>query len=193
MSTSILSSPFKSVGTLSALALQKGIKNLEECMQYLKKIPYGRNSARDDFSLVFKEGCGTCSSKHAVLKSIAIEQEIESVQMVLCIYKMTEKNTPNIGEHISKAGLDYIPEAHCYLQIGTTKHDLTSPNANMETIADEILYEEQILPHQVDEYKVASHKTFLKSWLHEEKINLSFNELWTLREKCIESLSKNKV
>lgn len=46
-------------------------------------------------------------------------------------------------------------------------------------------------PAENKEFKVNYHKQILQKWLSENpKIKLSFNELWTIREQCIEDLAK---
>ena len=59
--------------------------NWEKTINFVKQIPYGRNSNREDFSLVISENKGTCSSKHAYLKDFANRNNIPNVQLiVLC-------------------------------------------------------------------------------------------------------------
>lgn len=158
-------------------------------MSFLRKLPYGRNAQRGDLSLIFSENKGTCSSKHATLKTIAIEQGIDEVHLILCIYKMNARNTPGIGPHIADAGLGYIPEAHCYLDIDGEKVDLTSTSASIARIENDILLEEKISPEQVNIYKVNTHKTFVQNWLASEQLQKTFEEIWSIREQCIVSLS----
>lgn len=82
--------------TLTYLAKSKGLHTWNELLYHVRQLPYGRNKSRTDFSLVISEAKGTCSSKHAFLKSIADENEFP-VKLILCLYKMSEKNTPGIG------------------------------------------------------------------------------------------------
>lgn len=98
-------------------------------MKYIHSLPYGRNANRHDFSLVLKEKKGTCSSKHALLREVAALNDVPNVRLIIGMYKMSEHNTPNIGDGLSKSGLDYIPEAHCYLMIDKKRVDLTTNNS----------------------------------------------------------------
>lgn len=189
MKTTTIHETFNRRGQLSQLAQECGLYTLDMCISYLRDLPYGRNSNRNDLSLVFVEGKGTCSSKHAALKAIAIEQENNSVQLVLCIYKMNTKNTPGIGSHIHEANLQYIPEAHCYLDIDGEKIDITTSGASLARIEKDILHEEIIIPEQVNTYKVNTHKKFVQDWLISEKMLQSFEDVWSIREHCIASLS----
>ena len=49
----------------------------------------------------------------------------------------------------------------------------------------------EIESNQITDFKVNYHKQILQKWLSENpQIKLSFNELWTIREQCIEDLAK---
>ncbi len=162
-----------------------------ETMKYIRDLPYGRNSKRDDFGLVIKEQKGTCSSKHALLKLLADENLIPNVDLVLCIYKMNAMNTPGISEVLVNNNLEYIPEAHCILRIEDEKVDVTTSSSNYGQIQELILLEEIIKPYQTITYKVEFHKNYIKEWLQSEYApKKSFEEIWNIRESCISVLSK---
>jgi len=65
-------------------------------------LPYGRTANRTDLSLVISEQKGTCSSKHALLKEVADLNGIKGIDLIIGIYKMSEANTPGIGDELSK-------------------------------------------------------------------------------------------
>jgi hypothetical protein len=173
---------------LSLLLQSKEITTWKVAIDFVKQIPYGRNTNRDDFSLVLKENKGTCSSKHAFLKEIAIQNQIPNINLIIGIYKMNEKNT-KIGSILSENNIDYIPEAHCYLKENGTVIDATSKEANFKKIQNDIIQEIEIQPFQVGSFKVNYHQEFLKNWIHENNFRFSFQELWTIREQCIKKLS----
>ena len=66
---------------LTQLAKNKGINTWNELTTYVKSLPYGRNNNRFEFGLVFSEGKGTCSSKHALLKKIADLMGVEATTL----------------------------------------------------------------------------------------------------------------
>ena len=179
-----------SLKPLSTLSRDNGFLFWNDLVQHIKNLPYGRNSKRDDFSLVLKEQKGSCSSKHAFLAEVARENNIDKIQLVLAIFKMNNSNT-NIGNSLENSDIDYIPEAHCYLKINNQNLDITSSNSSSEKIKDDILSEKIITPNQVIDFKVSYHQNFIKNWIIQKNIKLSFEEVWYLREKCIEYLSKN--
>jgi len=174
---------------LTLLANNLGIKDWEAFMTFVKQIPYGRNADRSDVSLVLKNNKGTCSSKHALLKSIADLNAVPEVQLILGMYKMSEQNTPKIGSVLSDNGLAYIPEAHCYLKINGTRKDLTNEESDISKLEADIIEEQSIQPEQVGVYKVEFHQAYMKKWLATNDVPFSFDELWQIREQCIQNLS----
>lgn len=164
--------------------------NWEETISKVREIPYGRNSNRFDLSLVISENKGTCSSKHAYLKDFAEKNEIQNVKLLIGIYKMSETNTPKIGQVLSENNLDYIPEAHCYLKVNDEIIDATSITSDFDKIKNDILQEIEIESFQVADFKIDYHKAFLKKWIEETNQNYTFDEIWDIREQCIQKLSE---
>ena len=163
--------------------------NFEELIDKVKNLPYGRNANRYDFSLVLSENKGTCSSKHAFLKDFADKNEIENVKLYIGIFKMNEVNTPKLGDLLSRNNIKYIPEAHCYLKINQIPVDATTSDSFYDKIKQDILEEIEIIPNQVSDFKVEYHKAFLKKWITKTNQNNTFEEIWEIREQCIEKLS----
>ncbi|WP_445716356.1 hypothetical protein [Flavobacterium sp.] len=161
----------------------------KELIDKIKKLPYGRNANRYDFSLVLSENKGTCSSKHAFLKDFADKNEIENVKLYIGIFKMSEANTPKLGDLLLRNNIEYIPEAHCYLKINQIPVDATTSDSFYDKIKQDIMEEIEIIPNQVSDFKVEYHKAFLKKWIKETNQNNTFEEIWEIREQCIEKLS----
>lgn len=178
---------------LTASIKNSGIATWNELIEFVKNLPYGRNANRTNLALVITEKKGSCSSKHALLKRVADLNEIENVKLILGIYRMNKQNTPNIGTVLSDSKIDFIPEAHCYLKINDERIDVTFSNSNILKIEADIIEEQEIEPEQVSEYKVQYHKTFLKRWISENQTDKGFDEIWKVREKCINNLSENDI
>lgn len=179
---------FNSTDNLTALIKEKEIKNWSDLIEYTRNLPYGRNLNREDFSLVIKENKGTCSSKHSFLKKVADLNEFENVKLILGMYRMDNLNTPKIGNTILENGLEYIPEAHCYLKLNNQRIDITSNNSDIENLIDDIIEEIEIKPEQVNKFKVDYHKKYLHNWINENEIEMGFDKIWEIREQCIKKL-----
>lgn len=178
-----------SSGQLTSIISSLGIETWDDLTSFIAQLPYGRNANRTDFSLVLKEQKGTCSSKHAFLKQVAIENNFQNIELIIGIFKMSKENMPKIGTVLEENNLDYIPEAHCYLKVNEIVTDFTSEDSLHDKIKNDILEELRIEPFQVCEFKVNYHKEFLKRWLTERSNDLKFDQIWEIREKCIQNLS----
>lgn len=181
---------FNSTDNLTTLVKDKGIKNWSELIEFTQKLPYGRNQNREDFSLVIKENKGTCSSKHSFLKKIADLNNFDNVNLFLGMYRMNNLNTPKIGDTILKSGLEYIPEAHCYLKLNNKRIDITNSNADIENLICDIIQEIEIEPEQVNTFKVDYHKKYIQNWINENGIKMDFEKVWKIREQCIKKLEQ---
>ncbi|WP_395076577.1 hypothetical protein [Flavobacterium sp.] len=161
----------------------------KETLNFIKQIPYGRNSNRKDFSLVISENKGTCSSKHAYLKDFANKNNIPNVQLIIGMYKMNEQNT-KIGSLLLDNNLEYIPEAHCYLKIDGKIVDVTSKESDFDKIKTDLLEEIEIESYQVSDFKVNYHQNYIKNWLVETNSKFTFEEIWKIREQCVNNLTE---
>ncbi|HXN86147.1 MAG TPA: hypothetical protein VN867_08750 [Candidatus Binataceae bacterium] len=176
-------------GEVTAEFLALGIDNYRTGAHHISQLPYGRNGRRANFRLVLKERRGTCSTKHALLAALAIEQQL-AVQLTLGIYEMHERNTPGVGATLNKYRIAFVPEAHCYLTYDGIRVDVTRGSITpVEPIAS-FLREETISPAQIGDYKVEMHKSFIREWSARETAR-SWEEIWKIREDCIAALSQS--
>jgi len=178
-------------GDTTTLFLARGIATLREAARYLWALPYGRvsNALRPD--LVLHEGRGTCTTKHALLASLAAEQEID-LALTLGVYEMTERNTPGVGPVLDRYGLEAIPEAHCYVVWQGERIDITRPVNAPEAIT-RFLYEERVCPKNIAPYKMRIHRQCLNEWKERggtSAVQYSLEELWRIREECIAALER---
>jgi hypothetical protein len=168
-----------------------GLRDYRGAARYLNWLPYGRNNSRTDALAVLRESRGTCSTKHALLKQLAMEQQIE-IALVVGIYEMSERNTPGVGHVLAEYSLTCVPEAHCCLRYEGIRIDVTRTlaTAPAEPVLH-FLYEEEITPPQIGEYKVHLHQNFIRRWLAQGRnaVGRDCDEIWRIREQCIATLS----
>jgi len=175
-------------GPIARLFREVGVDDFAGAARYVLNLPYGRITERSRYWLVLTEGRGTCTTKHALLAELALEQSIDA-DLILGIYEMSERNTPGIGHVLRRYGLEYIPEAHCYLRCNGHRVDVTGVPPGAEPIA-RFLHEEPITVEQIGEYKNRVHKTFLAEWKAATKglDGFSVDDIWRIREECIAAL-----
>lgn len=177
-------------GVISSAFIQKDIHSFYEACELIRKLPYARNTNKQNLLQLFLDNCGTCSTKHAVLKALAYENNVESIQLMIGIFKMNGNNTPKVKRVLEQYHLTYIPEAHCYLKYHQQVLDFTKINSKPSDFVNDLLVEIAIQAQQIDHFKVNYHKNYLREWLAQNsKINYSLDEIWAIRETCIQALS----
>lgn len=185
-----MSAQLSSNDPLTIDIVESGVVSWDDLTRCVELFHYGRNENREDFSLVWRERKGTCSSKHAFLKMMADLNKLRNVQLFICIYKMNGKNTPGVDGVLKEYELDFIPEAHCMLKIDDQWADFTNTHSNRKAdeLQKDILTKFEIRPEQVVSEKIEFHQRYLQEWKKDEALKYSFEELWDIREKCIKAL-----
>ena len=177
---------------LTSDLLEAGVVSWDDIVRSVQCFHYGRNSNRNDLNLVWYERKGSCSSKHAFLKHVANLNSLPNIELILLFYKMNEINTPGIGQTLRENDLSYIPEAHCYLKVNGEELDITTVHSDFKKYEKDIFVTKSIQVNDVYENKVIWHKEFIQNWIEETGQTKSFDELWAIREACVEQLSKQK-
>ena len=181
-SDKIISESFLNIGKTTFL----------EAAHFVQNLDYKRNLDKNNMLVVLNDNFGTCSTKHALLKRLADENQKFDFQLILGIFEMNADNTPQIKEILEKHQLDYIPEAHNYLKWNHQILDFTSRTWRKENFESQLLKEIEIQPEQITDFKVKYHQNFLEDWLDQyPKIPYSIDEIWKIREDCILALSRS--
>ena len=181
-SDSSISTSFKSLG----------IQRFEDASHYIKQLPYRRNQDKNAPNVVLREKCGTCSTKHALLKRLAEENQYLDLKLMLGIFKMNSQNTPSITYMLQKNNLEFIPEAHSYLMLNGKRLDFTGLGMNEAALTESLLAEIEINPEQATKYKVDYHRDYLSKWIQTERLLYTVEELWLIREACIKEIAKSQ-
>lgn len=174
-------------GPLSSKILDKGISNRSKLLSWLESLPYRRTSTTGAYHLVIDEECGTCSTKHALVKAIANENQWPDTDLYVGFFAMDSDIFPALSDILNQHELDYIPEAHTFLVIDGEYTDVSIKNSPIT--ADHIFEEMEIEPENIGQMKESIHKGFIQEWIEEEKVSLPFSEIWKIREACIMKLS----
>jgi hypothetical protein len=175
---------------ISQLFKQNHCFDFLSASEFVRNLPYRRNLNKENLATVFTDKCGTCSTKHALLKTLAEENQQSDLKLILGIFRMSGDNTPKIKLVLDNYNLEYIPEAHNYLKFKNQILDFTKKNSSENDFINDLLEEIEIEPHQINQFKIEFHRNYLKNWLLENlKIPYSLEELWKIREECIKALS----
>ncbi|MGE6397695.1 hypothetical protein [Chryseobacterium scophthalmum] len=181
----------KNKGIISEEFLNKNILDFHSACKYVSELPYKRNSDKNNIKCIFDDLGGTCSTKHAALRKLTLENHQSNVKLILGIFKMDAEYTFKIKNTLDKFSLNYIPEAHNYLKIDNEYFDFTKPNSEYSQFKNKLLVEKEIECNEIMTEKVLFHKRFLENWLSDENISYSLDEIWEIREQCIKDLQKS--
>jgi hypothetical protein len=174
-------------GPLSRAIVAQGYSDFTTLARAVCELPYGRPNQLEEVLSVLIEQKGTCSSKHRLLAALAHECGHQEIELMVGIYQMGEENTPGVGAVLTAAGLEWIPEAHCYLRKGENRYDYTGLQAGAHSPFVALLAEFVVLPAKLYEKKLALHREALSNWAAGRRLDLA--RAWKLREACIEALS----
>lgn len=146
--------PFSGGSPIKDRFLSLGIHSFLDACRFVHNLPYGYNSDRDDLMILFKEKKGTCTTKHAVIATLAEDLGLP-VDKHVGIYAMTEALVTGTDRILSDYHLPYIPMIHCFLVHGNQRVDLTEGNDNgKKKPLNDFLFTEKVKPNITgkDEY-----------------------------------------
>jgi len=183
----------KTSGPVSGKFLSLGINEFIDACRYVHELPYGYNTDRDDLMILFKEKLGSCTTKHAVIATLAAESGLP-IEKAIGIYAMTEEIVKGTGRILDKYGLPCVPMLHCFLVYREYRVDLTEGNNNgKKRSLEDFLYTKKVIPNisGKDEYllyrKALSDYILIKNEL--KGINLRF--ILKAREEGLTLLKAN--
>lgn len=104
--------------------------------------------------ILFKEKFGSCTTKHAVIATLAEELNLK-VEKHIGIYAMTEEIVEGADRIAKKHKLPYVPMVHCFLVHDGYRVDLTEGNHNgKKKPLEGFLFERKVVPNisAKDEY-----------------------------------------
>lgn len=186
-------SPIGSFGPVSEVFLQRGIDTFRSACRWVHELPYGYNSDRDDLMILFEEKMGTCTTKHAVIATLAVELNL-LVKKNIGIYAMTEKIVTGTDPILDKYGLPYVPMIHCFLADGEHRVDLTEGNANGKNRSiEDFLYTETVIPNIAGRDEYLKYRNALKEHIlkRTELQGVDIKTILHAREEGLDLLKAN--
>ncbi|MGA2744622.1 MAG: hypothetical protein ABSE44_08015 [Candidatus Sulfotelmatobacter sp.] len=187
----LLPHSLKEPGEITSAFARAGVYDYRAAARYVSHLAYGRNNESSNAMVVLSEQRGTCSTKHALLRRLAFEQQLP-FKLMLGIFEMSGKNTPRVGAVLEKYRLQSLPEAHCYLRANGHRIDATRDfDGELVAVTLDFLHEQDISAEQIGSYKTSVHQQFLSRWLAQSGAGRgrSLDEIWKIREECICALS----
>ncbi len=155
-------SSLQNKGIVSNTFVNLKIKNFWDACKYVHELPYGYNSTTEDILILFKDGFGSCTTKHAVIATLAVELDIP-VYKTICIYAMSEDIVTGTNQILEKYHLPYLPMIHCFLVYNSFRVDLTEGNNNGKNRSiEEFLFTKKVIPNYSEKDEYFLYKNVLK-------------------------------
>ncbi len=183
----------KPLGEISRKFLELGINSFKQACDYVHNIEYGYNTNYNDRLIFFKEKKGICTSKHAVIASLAEDLNIPLYKHV-GVYKFTEEISTGANEILKKYKIPYVPMVHCFLVYRNLQFDLTEGNCNgKNTTIDELIYEEKVEPFISGKDEYLLFKRVLKKQIlpSKEMEGIKERRILKARSESIRLLTRN--
>jgi len=188
--------PDKSISTAGPISekfLSLGVDRFMDACRYVHILPYGFNKDRDDLMILFKENRGTCTTKHAVIATLANELNLP-IEKNIGIYAMTEQIVTGTNEILAKYSLPYVPMVHCFLIYGKNRVDLSEGNNNGKNRPiEDFLFTQKVEPNisAKDEYLI--YRDALKDHIlmQKEMEGVDITQILHAREEGLELLKHN--
>jgi hypothetical protein len=177
-------------GLISMEFLKLNIHTFLDAVRYVHKMPYGYNSDRDDLMILFKEKKGTCTTKHAVIGTLATELGLP-IYKTIGIYAMTETIVSGTEKFLRSYRLPFIPMVHCYLAYDGIRVDLTEGNSNGKNCAVEtFLHTEKVPPNISGKNEYLLYRNVLKELLtsHEALKDVKLKTILQARQEGLKLL-----
>ncbi len=143
--------------------------------------------------ILFKEKMGTCTTKHAVIATLAAELDLP-VEKNIGIYAMTERIVTGTDPILDKYGLPYVPMIHCFLTDGDHRVDLTEGNANGKNRSiDDFLVSEAVIPNISGKDEYLKYRNALKERIlkRTEMRGIDIKTILHAREQGLDLLKAN--
>lgn len=182
--------PINNAGTISNHFLSSGITGFLDACDSVHRLPYGYNSDRDDLMILFKEKMGSCTTKHAVIATLAAELDLP-IHKSIGIYAMTEALVTGTEAILKKYELPYVPMIHCFLEYGDYRVDLTEGNYNGKNQPiDNMFYTEKVQPYISAKQEYLLYRQALKDHIlsRQELEGVDIKRILHAREEGIELL-----
>ena len=185
--------PITPSGVVSKQFLSLGIGTFHEACGHVHQLPYGYNSDRDDLMILFKEKMGSCTTKHAVIATLAVELNLP-IEKHIGIYAMSEAIVTGTDRILQKYGLPHLPMIHCFLAHGRHRVDLTEGNDNGKNRPiDDLLHTEAVIPNIPAKEEYLKYRNALRSLIveREELRGIDIKQILHAREEGIALLKAN--
>jgi hypothetical protein len=174
--------------------LRLGLSTFREAAEYVHRLPYGPNRTPVGEDSLFRDGCGTCNTKHGAITVLARELELP-VDRWYGLYRLNEDVVAGTGTILERYGIPFVPAGHCFLVYINQRVDLTAGNKNgkKREIGDFLTIWPDPPGERPSQHRVRTEE-FVKGLLSENPAfrHLSLEEIMEIQAQCMSCMRKNR-
>jgi len=175
--------------------LSLGAATFREAARYVQQMPYGPNRTPATEESLFRDGCGTCTSKHGAIAVLASELELP-VKRWRGLYRLDENIVARTGEILESYRIPFVPAGHCFLVYQDHRVDLTAGNNNgkMRDVTDFLAIWPDP-PVQCPGRGREQAEEFVKLLLRSDSAfgHLSLEEMQEVQARCMTCMRENRI
>jgi hypothetical protein len=171
-----------------------GLKTFRQAARYVHQLPYGPNRIPAEDDALFRDGRGTCATKHGALALLARELELP-VHRWYGLYRLNEEIVAGTGAILQMYGIPFVPAGHCFLIYSNEMVDLTAGNKHgKKKEPGEFLVKWPDPPWQQSQNQART-EAFVTMLLSGNPFfsHLSIEELDAIHARCLVCMRKNRI
>ena len=175
---------------ISTYLKSKNIHDFKSTVTFLKSTPSELNLTQDFVVKDLEETMSTSSKIHAVLADLAVENDINEVELMMGIFLVDQTTFPELENYFADKPYSSIALTTSYLKVNDKRIDFSTEKPIIERISSKIIREQRMDPHQSKEWKEKIYEDYIQKWLKRNPyISHPINEILREEKRLIELIS----
>ena len=152
-------------GPISSYLKNKKVNDFKSTIIFLKSNPIELKDLQEIVVKDEEETMSITSKIHAVLATLAVENEIKEIELMMGIFLVDQNAFPELENYFKDKDYTNIALTTSYLKFNNKRIDFSSSKQILETIAPKIVREQRMDPHQSKEWKEKIYEDYIQKWL----------------------------
>lgn len=151
-------------GPISSYLKNKKVNDFKSTIIFLKSNPIELKDLQEIVVKDVEETMSITSKIHAVLATLAVENEIEEIELMMGIFLVNQNIFPELENYFKDKDYSNIALTTSYLKISDKRIDFSSSKQILEKITSKIIREQRMDPHQSKEWKEKIYEDYIHKW-----------------------------
>ena len=168
----------------------EGIANFRSAIDFLKT---NSNKLKELQEIVVQdneESMDNASKIHSVLASLAVENKIKEIELMMAIFVIDPISFPELEDYFKYKTYSSIALTTSFLKIEGNRYDYSTNKPILEKITKKIVREQRMDPHQSKEWKKKIYEDYIQKWLKRNpEVNYPIDSILEEEKDLIELIS----